>query len=58
MKKTYETPELEVLLFDLREVAMENVDVLSNGTVGTVGNASNNKAFFSVDDRFDKFDDF
>ncbi len=54
MKKSYETPEVEVLLFDLREVEMQ-LDGMSNGTVGTVGNASNNKAFFSVDTKFDDF---
>lgn len=54
MKKTYETPEVEVLLFDLREVEME-LDGMSSGTVGTVGNASNKDAFFSVQDTFDHF---
>lgn len=54
MKKAYETPELEVLLFDLREVAMA-IDALSNGQTGTVGNASNKGVFFSVDPNFDNF---
>lgn len=54
MKKAYETPELEVLLFDLREIAME-IDALSNGTPGTTGTATNKGVFFSVDPNFDNF---
>ena len=55
MKKTYEIPELEVLLFDLREVAMK-IDALSAGTTDTIGVARNKGVFFSVDSKFD--DDF
>lgn len=35
MKKRYETPELEVLLFDLREIAMVDCDASGTST-GTV----------------------